>query len=329
MKPFAYAAPRTEGDCLTLLADAPSRTVVLAGGTDLVPLMQAFLVTPSRVVNIKEIGSLSGISADSQGVTIGAATSLEEIADSALLAPYAAVVQAIAGINSHALQAQGTLGGELLQWPRCWYFRNGHGLTADAGRLVTQGDNRFHAILGNSGPAKFCSASRIAPALIALGAQVRIIGPGPDDEMVVPVENLYRVPRAAEQREVTLDPGQLVTHIQLPAADSLCSATYEVRHGEGPDDPLAAAAVALQMSGDVVADARIVLGHVAPMPWPVAEASRRLVGQRVTPELAESIAAVGLEQAAPLSGNEYKVQLAQVAVKRALLRAVELPTGGF
>lgn len=329
MRAFEYAAPRSESHLVSLLGEQPQETAVLAGGTDLVPLMQSFLVSPRRVVNIKEVASLRGVTADSQGVTIGAATPLDEVAGDRALADYKAVVQAIAGINSMQLQAQGTLGGELLQWPRCWFFRNGHGLQAQGGRLVVEGDHRFHAILGNSGACKYVSASRLAPALIALRAKVRIVGPGADDESIVPVEALYRIPRSAEQRETALEPGQLVSHVQLPPADGWRSATYEVRHGEGPDDPLAAAACALRMEGAHVVDARLVLGHVAPTPWPAFEASRWLVGRELTPETAQAAAQRALESATPLPNNAYKVQLARVSLKRALLRAVDLPTGGF
>lgn len=329
MRPFEYAAPRSESDLVALLGEQPHETAVLAGGTDLVPLMQAFLVSPRRVVNIKEVASLRGVTADSQGVTIGAATPLDEVAGDRALSAYPGILQAIAGIDSMQLQAQGTLGGELLQWPRCWFFRNGHGLLADEGRLVAGGDNRFHAIMGNSGPCKFVNASRLAPALVALQAKARVVGPGADDEAVLPVEALYRIPRSADQRETTLEPGQVVSHIQLPPAGEWRSTTYEVRHGEGPDDPLAAAAAALRLSGDRVAEARIVLGHVAPTPWPAFDASRWLAGREITPETAEAAAEMALSGAAPLSNNAYKVQLARVSVKRALLRAVDLPTGGF
>lgn len=329
MRPFEYAAPRSESQLVALLGEQPHDTAVLAGGTDLVPLMQSFLVTPRRVVNIKEVASLRGIQSDSQGVRIGAATPLDEVAGHRALSAYPAVRQAIAGINSMQLQAQGTLGGELLQWPRCWFFRNGHGLQADEGRLAAKGDNRFHAILGNSGPCKYVSASRIAPALVALQARVRVIGPGPEDESILPIEALYRIPRSADQRETTLEPGQLVTHVELPPSGDWQSATYEVRHGEGPDDPLAAAAVALRLVGGRVTEARLVLGHVAPTPWPAFEASRWLVGRELTPQTAEAAAELALSSATPLSNNAYKVQLARVAAKRALLRAVDLPTGGF
>ena len=227
------------------------------------------------------------------------------------------------------LQCQGTLGGEILQRPQCWFFRDNRGLLAAGGKLAEQGDNRYHAIFGNQGAAKFVSASRLAPALIALGATARVIGPEAADEQFVPVEKLFRVPRHEGERENTLAPGQLVTHILLPPADGIANATYEVRHGEGPDYPLAAAAAALRIEGGIVREAKIVLGHVAPTPWISDEAAAALVGRPVNAETAEAAGAAAVASATPLSNNEYKVQLAKVAVKRAILRAAGLETGGF
>ncbi|MGE0607391.1 MAG: xanthine dehydrogenase family protein subunit M [Pirellulales bacterium] len=329
MKDFEYAAPREEADVVALLSPDWGHSEVLAGGTDLIGLMKKMIVTPRRVVNIKEVPSLHGIQRTSAGVTIGATTRLDEVLDSSDLDDFPAVKQAIRGIASLQLQQQGTLGGELCQRPRCWYFRGGHGLLGDRGRLAANGENRYHAILGNAGPAKFVSPSRVAPALIALGAQVRFIGPGPEDESLIPLEAFYRTPREEQQRENILLPNQLLTHIHLPLADGWLNATYEVRHGEGPDYPLASAAAALKITGGVVADATIVMGHVAPTPWLSREAAGTIIGQGVNRESAAAAGDAAVAQATPLSGNEYKVQLARVAVKRAILAAAGLQTGGF
>ncbi len=145
----------------------------------------------------------------------------------------------------------------------------------------------------------------------------------------MPVENLFRVPRHEGERENTLGPRQLVTHILLPLADGIANATYEVRHGEGPDYPLAAAAAALRIEGGIVRGAKIVMGHVAPTPWISNEAAAAIVGRLVSSETAEAAGEAAIASATPLSNNEYKVQLAKVAVKRAILRAAGLETGGF
>ena len=265
----------------------------------------------------------------SGGLFIGAAVCLDEFLDSPLTDAYPAVKQAIQGINSMQLQAQGTMGGELCRRPMCWYYRNGHGLLAEDGRMVAEGDNRYHAIMGNRGPAKFVNASRLAPALISLDAQIRIVGPDPEQVQLLPLEQLFRVPQHAGQRENTLLPNQLLTHIILPPDEGRLSAAYEVRHGEGPDQPLAAAAATMEVVGGLVRQAIIVMGQVAPIPWIAHEASQSLVGQPLTESSAEVAGVEAVASATPLSENEYKVQLAQVAVQRAILRAAGLDTGGF
>src|SRR5262245_16553272 len=248
MKNFEYASPTTESEVLEHLRDWPGETELIAGGTDLVGLMQKMVITPKRVVNLLDVTSFRDVEElDGGVVSIGATVTLDIMLVHPYLNPYAALRHAIDGINSMQIQCQGTLGGEILQRPQCWFFRDNRGLLGAGGKLAEQGDNRFHAILGNQGPAKFVSASRLAPALIALGASARVIGPEDGDEQIVPVENLFRVPRHEGERENTLAPGQLVTHIVLPPAAGIANATYEVRHGEGPDYPLAAAAAALSI----------------------------------------------------------------------------------
>src|SRR5690606_9411885 len=135
-----------------------------------------------------------------------------------LLEPYASLRQVADGVHSIQIQAQGTLGGDLCHLPNCWYYRNGYGLLGiDQGEsLVSEGRNEFHAILGNRGPAKFVSASRFAPALIALGAKVRIVGPAPDQATLLPLEYFYVTPRSPDQTVTVLTPGQFITHVWLP-----------------------------------------------------------------------------------------------------------------
>ena len=143
------------------------------------------------------------------------------------------------------LQSQGTLGGELCQRPRCWYFRDNRGLLADRGQDVVEGDNRFHAIFGNAGPAKFVCPSRLAPALIALDARVQIIGPNAADETLMPLEVFYRTPKSEREREYLLEPNQIVSQVILPHPEGRASASYEVRHGAGPEYPLVSAAASI------------------------------------------------------------------------------------
>lgn len=330
MKNFEYAVPRSEAEALELLSAEPGITEILAGGTDLIGLMKKMIITPDRVVNIMGIPSLKQLERQPDGsVVIGAAVTLDELLESPYLADYPAITQAIRGINSMQLQCQGTIGGEICQRPQCWFFRGGQGLLAEAGRAVEQGDNRYHAIFGNAGPAKFVHASRVAPALIALGAVARVIGPAAQVESTLPVADFFRVPRHERQRETVLQPNQLLTHLILPPADGVASGTYEVRQSEGPDYPLASAAAALRIEGGVVREARVVLGQVAPTPWVSDIAAAIVLGRTLDASVAEQAGDAAVTQATPLSNNGYKVQLAKVAVKRALLTAAGLPTGGF
>jgi xanthine dehydrogenase YagS FAD-binding subunit len=230
------------------------------------------------------------------------------------------LAQAVDGIRSPQLRAMGTVGGELLQHPRCWYYRAGFGLLAlrDGRSMVTAGDNRYHAILGTEGPAWFVHASSLAPPLLALGARVRVAGP--DGERERPLAELYRVPSRDGEREHTLRPGEILTQILVPATAAR-SATYEVRQHESMDWPLAAAAVALELNGETVKSARVVLGHVAPTPFAAAGAVAALAGKTLTDATIAAAGEAAVAGARPLSGNAYKVQLARVATRRALLRA--------
>jgi xanthine dehydrogenase YagS FAD-binding subunit len=330
MKLFEYAAPRTEHQVLELLSADYGKAEILAGGTDLVALMKKMIVTPERVVNIMEVESLKTIEPlDGGGVKIGAAVTLDDLLAHPYLEDYPSILQAITGINSMQLQAQGTLGGELCQRPRCWFFRNGDALLCNGRQEWGERDDRFHAIFDNEGPAKFVSSTRIGPALIALAAQVRIVGPQADQEKFVPIAHFFQKPKHDRQRETILAANELLTHILLPANDGWLNGTYEVRDTAGPDYPLAAAACAFRHSGGIVREAKIVLGQVAPIPWVSAAAAEMLIGRSISPATAEMAGEAAVAHARPLNSNHYKVQLAKVAVKRAILVAAGLDTGGF
>jgi xanthine dehydrogenase YagS FAD-binding subunit len=193
--------------------------------------------------------------------------------------------------------------------------------TSDGKSLVLQGDNRYHAILGNDGPAYFVSPSTVAPVLVAYGATVRITGPRGSRE--IPVEKFFVIPKSEQEREHNLRPDEFVTEILLPGkrVPGLRAAAYEVRQKEAFDWPYATAAVALTMNGSTVNSARIVMGHVAPVPWVSAEAAQVLKGKAVTPATADEAAAAAVSLAKSLGHNSQKITLARVAVKRAILAA--------
>ncbi|HTI50800.1 MAG TPA: FAD binding domain-containing protein [Planctomycetaceae bacterium] len=329
MSSFEFASPRTEAEAVELLAAHGGRSAILAGGTDLHNLLRADLIAPSRVVDLKNIGSMQGVSLVSGGLMVGALTTLDEILAHPLLKSYASLLQVADGVHSIQIQAQGTLGGDLCHLPNCWYYRSGYGLLGinDGESLVADGRNEFHAIFGNRGPAKFVSASRFAPALIALGAKVRIVGPAPDQAALVPLEYFYVTPKTADQGVTVLQPGQFVSHVWLPELhEELATASYEVLQLEGLDWPLASASVCLETSAGIVREARVVLGHVAPTPWISHDAGQALIGQAVSEASAEAAGLAAVAPATPLSENEYKVRIARTAVKRAVLRAMN-PSG--
>lgn len=324
MNAFDYARPTTESEAVELLNGVPGESLVLAGGTDLMSLLRADLLSPRRVVDLAEVASLKNVVESPDGLLVGAMLTLDELRDHPALAPYASLRHVIDGVNAIQVTANGTLGGDLCLLPNCWYFRNGYGLLGQENgkSLVAEGRNEFHAILGNRGPAMFVSASRFAPALIAWGAKVRVVGPNPGQEELIPLEYFYVTPRLQSQGLTVLKPGQFVTHVWLPAPQQTLSAAYEALQMRGLDWPLAAAAVALEVSGGVTRSARIVLGHVAPTPWVAHDAAQSLVGKSVTPETTEAAAEIALARATPLSENEFKVTIARTAVARAILRAV-------
>jgi len=330
MNQFEYAHPESEAEAVALLGEHDAASV-LAAGMDLVPLMQKSLVQPQRVVDISRINSLRGTEPTDEGVVIGALTTLEEISSSPLLADYPSLSDVVRGVRAIQVQQTGTLGGDLCHLPNCWYFRSGYGLLGmDNGRSLPEvGDNRYHAIFGNAGPAKFVSASRLAPALIAWGAEVRIAGPEPDEAQWLSLAEFYRTPRHDRQGISVLEPGQLITHLRLPSANGCQSATYEVLESEGLDWPLTSAAVTLDIDRGLVRQANIVLGQVAPTPWISYPAADTLIGRPITRETAALAGEAAISEATPLSENGYKVRLAQTTVERALLKATDQLEGGL
>ena len=323
MRPFEYASPATQEQAVALLGATWGQAEILAGGTDLLALMKDDVLHPERLVNIKQIKEMSGVTASSQGLRIGALTTLGELADHVnVVKDYPALAEAINDAASPQIRNMATLGGNLCQRPRCWYFRGGFGLLAkdESGRdRVTAGENRYHAILGNGGPAKFVSPSSIVPALIAYGASIRLIGPKGTRE--VPLERFYVIPKDDGEREHDLKPNEILSEVIVPPADGVRVAHYEVRQKQAFDWPLAVAAVSLRMKGSTVESARVVMGHVAPVPWRSSEAEQALAGKIVSEGVAKSAADAAVQSATPLSHNAYKVQLARVAVKRAILKA--------
>ena len=324
MQSFEYANPTSVQEAVALLGAQWGQADVLAGGTDLLSLMKEHLHTPKRVVNIKNIKELEGIQKTAAGLRIGALVTMDELAKNAeVRSAYKSLADAAAGIPSPQIRHMGTAAGDLCQRPRCWYYRQGMGLLGmkDGKSLVQNGENQYHAIFGG-GPAYFVSASSLGPALVALGARVKLVSAAGSRE--VPVASFFVVPQNETAREIALKPNELLTEIIVPAlTGAVHSSTYELRQKEALDWPLVSASVVLHMRGATVASAKVVLGHVAPKPYEAAAAEKALVGKTITAETAEAAGKAAVADAQPLSQNAYKVTLARVAVKRALLEAAK------
>jgi len=323
MRAFEYASPTTKEQAVGLLGTSWGQAEVLAGGTDLLALMKDDVVHPKRLVNIKEIAELHGITSNSKGLRVGALTTLGDLADHAeVIQNYPALADAVNEAASPQIRNLATIGGNISQRPRCWYFRGGFGLLpkdASGKDLVSQGEDRYHAILGNDGPAKFVSPSTIVPILVAYGASIRIVGP--KGTRGLPLEKYFLTPKTETEREHDLRPNEIISEVLIPEPGGIRAAHYEVRQKQLFDWPLAVAGVALRMNGNTVQSARVVMGYVAPVPWISAEAAQVLAGKTISEDVAKAAAEAAVQNAKPLRHNAYKVQLARVAVKRAILKA--------
>jgi xanthine dehydrogenase YagS FAD-binding subunit len=321
VKPFAYVNAANEKAAVAALAPERGRALPLAGGMDLIALMKDYVASPERVVNVKTLDRSIRRTPDG-GLRIGSAVTLVELASSAdAERMYPALVQAAAEVGTPQIRNLGTVGGNLNQRPRCWYFRNEEFDCLKKGGsrcFAVDGENQYHAIFGD-GPCHIVHPSSLAVPAIALDARFRIVGPAGERE--VAAADYFQMPDRNLFGETVLAPNELLTHVILPAPGAVRSATYEVRFKQSHDWPLAMASVALAMSGQTVRSARVIMGAVAPIPWRAPAAEAALAGKRMSEQVAMAAADAAVAGAKPMSGNAYKIQLARTAVKRALLRA--------
>jgi xanthine dehydrogenase YagS FAD-binding subunit len=332
MKNFVYYRPSTVEQVCDLLAPEWGPTELLAGGTDLLDLQKEYIAQPDKVISLTGIKSLAGVSSvpannpkeTTTPITIGAATTLADIAANPLLRQsYPALADAAAQIGGPQIRNMGTLGGNLCQRNRCWYFRDEETLCLLKGGkkcFATDGENRYHAIFTQGHPCVIVSPSTLAPPLIALGATAEVFG-GRIGNRIVELAKFFQAPKAAGEREHVLLPKEVVVSVTIPQTTGLKNASYEVRHKQSYDWPLAQAAVAFHLDGGKAKDVKIVLGHVAPTPVVAEEAAKAVEGQAITQETAGKAGQLAAQGAKPLSQNAYKVKLVEVAVKRALLTA--------
>lgn len=317
MTPFSYATPRNLQELPELLADG--RGAVLAGGTDLLDRLKERIDRPERLVNIKGLAELEGIS-HGDGLQIGALTRIAAVAsDSTIARQYPVLSEAAASIATPQLRNMGTMGGNLCQRPRCWYYRSAdHKCLKKGGHtcFAADGLNKYHAIFGR-GPCYIVHPSDSAPALMALEAELDIIGGrGPRS---VALADFFRLPHQSLWQENSLESGDVVTRIRVPRPASGTRSTYlKFREKQSLDFAVSSVAAVLAMRGDRVAGARLVLGGVAPVPWRAEQAERALVGKRLDESAIASAAAASVAGAEPMSQNAYKIDLTRNLVRRAL-----------
>jgi xanthine dehydrogenase YagS FAD-binding subunit len=326
VKPFAYVNAANEKEAIAALGPDRGKFLPLAGGMDLLALMKDYVAQPDRLVNVKNLDKTIAKTSDG-GLRIGAAVTVADLAAHADVARmYPALVHAAAEVGTPQIRNAGTIGGNLNQRPRCWYYRNEEFDCLKKGGsrcFAVDGENQYHAIFGD-GPCHIVHPSSLAVPAMALAAKFRVVGPAGEREIaadqyfVMPDRNLFG--------ETVLQPNELLTHVILPAPGSAKSATYEVRYKQSHDWPLAFATVLVAMNGNTVASARVVLGAVAPVPWRSEDAERALVGKPLNESSATEAAEAAVKAAQPLSRNGYKVQITKTAIKRAILQAAGIRT---
>ena len=326
MKPFAYVNPTNEKDAVAALSPDYEKALPLGGGQDLLARMKDYITQPDRIVNIKN--ALEGtVTPYNGGLRIGAAMKMVDVAEHADIARlYPPVAAAAIEVGTPQIRNQGTVGGNINQRPRCWYYRNEEFVCFKKGGntcFSPAGENQFHAILGG-GPTYIVHPSSLAVPFVAYNATFRLLGP--KGERLVPAAEYFTMPTLQNvQRENVLQPDELLTHVILPPPGSVKHGHYEVRYKASHDWPIAFATVLLTMNGSTVQGARVVMGAVAPVPWRSQAAEQALAGKTITPETAAAAADAALRGAAPLSQNAYKIQVAKAAVERAILQAAGLP----
>ena len=329
MKAFAYVNPANEKDAVAALkVDSGSTALPLAGGQDLLARMKDYVTTPDRLVNIKGLDATIAATPNG-GLRIGSAVKIVDLGEHAqTLRLYPALVEAAGEVGTPQIRHQGTVGGNINQRPRCWYFRNEEFVCFKKGGsrcFATTGENQYHAIFGNEGPSHIVHPSSLAVPLVAYGATFRVLGPNGERE--VPAAEYFTLPNMRNVRkENVLADDEILTHIVLPAPGSVKTGHYEVRYKQSHDWPLAMTTVVLTMNGNTIQSARVVLGAVAPVPWRSKPAEAALAGKPLNAETAAAAAEAAVSEAKPMSGNVYKVQIARTAVKRAILNAAGIQT---
>ncbi len=306
---FSYARPTSMGDLLYVLENRNAR--IHGGGTDLLGCLRDGVLTTDEVVSLGGLAELRGITATADGgLRIGAMTTVAEVAANPTVRERsAALADAASMVASPQLRNQGTLGGNLCQKPRCWYYRGDFDCLRKGGELcfAFDGENQYHCIFGG----ELCfivHPSDTAPALAALGAVCRVSGPSASRS--VAVEKLHVPPSVDPQRETVLEPDEVITEIVLPRPTAGLRSSYrKVRARASWDFALAGVALAMAFDGDTVASARVFLSGAAPVPWRATGVEDAVTGTTLDADAVAAAAEAAVAGAEPLAKNGYKIDL--------------------
>lgn len=319
LESFAYVRPGSVPEALKLLEAAGARAH--AGGTDLLGCLRDGVMSVGTVVSLGRIEVLRGITETPDGgLRIGPLTTVADIAAHATVkARFPGLAQAASLVASPQLRNQGTIGGNLCQRPRCWYFRGDYACTRKGGDTcyAMEGGNQYHAIFGGSA-CWIVHPSDTAPALVALDASVRLVGP--KGARVVPLEKFFVLPEDNVKQETVLEPGELLMEVLVPAPPAGVRSSYRKVRARGSwDFAMAGLALATAMRPDKkVSAARVVLSGVAPIPWRVPAVEQAIIGQRLDAKTIAKAAAAAIAGARPLSENAYKIDLVKGLVEEGL-----------
>ena len=317
MKAFEYVGAKSVDQAVKALT---SGSAAMAGGTDLINRMKDYVTSPDRVVYLNDVKELAGISGDSgTGLTILSGTRLSDLlANDSIKKSYPALWQTASEVGTPQIRNMATIGGNLMQHPRCWYYRSGFGLipkSSDGKHMLREGDNRYASIFMTDGDALYAHPSSLAIPLIALGAKATLIGP--DGERTMDVAELYKVPTSNTESPFASRPGEILKSVSVPALAGK-NGSFEARHKQAHDWPLVMASASLTFSGDTVSDARVVVYGVAPLPWRSKAAEEAIKGKSVTLDSARAAGSAAAEGAKPLSMNGYKVAMLKTVITRTL-----------
>ena len=329
MKAFEWTNPKDINEAVKLLTPTASTDIdeaprPIAGGQDLLTTMKDYTSRPTRLVNLKNLRGMNRLSLDSKGLTIGALITLTELEEhNGIRRVMPGLAEAAHSIATPQIRNLGTVGGNLCQRPRCWYFRLEEVICLKKGGsecYAATGENKYNAIIGG-GPSYIVHPSDLAPMLLALGARVTVVGAG--GKRVIPLDKFFTLPAQGNiRRENVLQNDDIITEVFVPASPLTQKSTYlKFKERESLDFAMSSVAAAVQFdAGKKVKDVRLVLGGVAPIPWRVPAAEKFLIGKALNPDVLAEAGKIALSEAKPLEKNAYKVPLTQTLVRRALTR---------